>query len=320
MAETNGPNITIEKCFNAADSIVSVGWNSGILGNSTKEGINVKECFNAGKIIVHRNSSNWIGASGISLMQLNITDCYNVADVVGNHAVAGIMGRIGKEFNNVVWKVSNVYSTGNVSLNEGVKDSDKDKYGHIMGDAGSEGYAAEVTNGFYTGTVYPMDKNYAGKGVQHLEDADLMTTKKLGENFVINPNCFPMLRNVQNDVARINAIRYTLSDGDFEDDVTGPIQLGRLEGSSWTGEGFDISYDTAYPSKIGPASLTVKIGDYTKTFKFEISETSGIENINPDNQEGDAVYYDLQGVKVINPVAGQVYIKVVDGKATKVVK
>lgn len=317
MAETLGINVLVDKCYNAG-LVEGTGFASGILGNSTKEGVNVKECFNAGKINV--TASQWIGASGISLMQLNITDCYNVADVVGNYAVAGIMGRIGKEYKDVIWKVSNVYSIGNVSLNEGVADKDKDKYGHIMGDASSEGYAAEVTNGFYTGTVYPMDKNYAGKGVQHLEDADLMTTKKLGENFVINPNCFPMLKNVQNDVARINAIRYTLSDGDFEDDVTGPIQLGRLEGSSWTGEGFDISYDTAYPSKIGPASLTVKIGDYTKTFKFEISETSGIENINPDNQEGDAVYYDLQGVKVINPVAGQVYIKVVDGKATKVVK
>lgn len=319
MAETNGKDVVVEKCYNAAP-VEGTGFNSGILGNSTKEGAVVRECFNAGNVTVLLSSSNWIGASGISLMQVNISDCYNVADVKGNYSVAGIMGRIGKEFNNQIWKVSNVYSTGKASLNEGVKDENKDKYGHILGDAGSEGYAAEVTNGFYTGTVYPMDKAYAGKGVQHLEDAELMTTKKLGENFVINPNCFPMLKNVQNDVARINAIRYTLSDGDFEDDVTGPIQLGKLEGSSWTGEGFDISYDTAYPSKIGPASLTVKIGEYTRTFKFEISETSGIENINPDNQEGDAVYYDLQGVKVINPVAGQVYIKVVDGKATKVVK
>lgn len=46
----------------------------------------------------------------------------------------------------------------------------------------------------------------------------------------------------------------------------------------------------------------------------------GIESIESENVAAPAVYYNLQGVEVENPAEGNVYIKVVNGKATKVVK
>ena len=46
--------------------------------------------------------------------------------------------------------------------------------------------------------------------------------------------------------------------------------------------------------------------------------TSGVEDINTENN-AEEVYYNLQGVKVVNPVEGQVYICVKGKKATKVV-
>ena len=46
----------------------------------------------------------------------------------------------------------------------------------------------------------------------------------------------------------------------------------------------------------------------------------GIESIESENIAAPAVYYNLQGVEVENPAEGNIYVKVVNGKATKVVK
>ena len=51
---------------------------------------------------------------------------------------------------------------------------------------------------------------------------------------------------------------------------------------------------------------------------FTSSEVGGIESI-AQSQQGEAVYYNLQGVKVVNPENG-VFVKVQGGEATKVVK
>ena len=45
---------------------------------------------------------------------------------------------------------------------------------------------------------------------------------------------------------------------------------------------------------------------------------SGIESIVTDEQEGEAIYYDLMGRRIANPTTGVIYIKVVNGKATRV--
>lgn len=56
------------------------------------------------------------------------------------------------------------------------------------------------------------------------------------------------------------------------------------------------------------------------TFTYEVvNETpTGVEGIEVEDAEGDAVYYNLEGVKVANPANG-LYIKVKDGKAVKVI-
>ncbi len=53
-------------------------------------------------------------------------------------------------------------------------------------------------------------------------------------------------------------------------------------------------------------------------WKLFTKYTSGVEDINTENN-AEEVYYNLQGVKVVNPVEGQVYICVKGNKATKVV-
>lgn len=91
--------------------------------------------------------------------------------------------------------------------------------------------------------------------------------------------------------------------------------------------------DHLYGSNISAADFAGKTGAYdvrititdkagnaqiqTVSPAFFIGNSSKIDDIlNPD-EEGTTVYYDLFGRKVANPLAG-IYVKIVNGKATKV--
>lgn len=54
-------------------------------------------------------------------------------------------------------------------------------------------------------------------------------------------------------------------------------------------------------------------------WKFTVDKTEGVDNIAVDAAAENAVYYNLQGVRVDNPVQGNIYIKAQGGKATKVI-
>lgn len=69
-----------------------------------------------------------------------------------------------------------------------------------------------------------------------------------------------------------------------------------------------------------PLTMTVTKNGVTASYDFYVRTNlpTGIEGIDA-SESGVAVYYNLQGVKVDSPEAGNVYIKVEDGKAVKVV-
>ncbi|MDE6329994.1 MAG: hypothetical protein K2L83_04690 [Muribaculaceae bacterium] len=82
---------------------------------------------------------------------------------------------------------------------------------------------------------------------------------------------------------------------------------------------------TAYPANVSAsaaASWKAEAGEYKVTVDFDnmtvLLETNEAGVAGVEVAEGEAVYYNLQGVQVANPAAG-VYVKVVNGKATKVV-
>lgn len=76
--------------------------------------------------------------------------------------------------------------------------------------------------------------------------------------------------------------------------------------------GKDIQY--ALRGKGGQYSYYIDV----KNIKIAEEEESGIDSIVSDEAEGEAVYYDLMGRRVANPSAGKIYIKVLNGKAFRV--
>lgn len=60
--------------------------------------------------------------------------------------------------------------------------------------------------------------------------------------------------------------------------------------------------------------------DATIEFDIDLFSNSAISSVAKDSAEGEAVYYNLQGMKVANPTAGQVYIKKQGNTVTKIVR
>lgn len=94
----------------------------------------------------------------------------------------------------------------------------------------------------------------------------------------------------------INSSAYNQAKVDLSSYAGKTIQYGvRVKGSSYGG--------------VNIANINIKNTKETP---------SGIESIVTDEQEGEAIYYDLMGRRVANPSTGVIYIKVVNGKATRV--
>lgn len=68
-------------------------------------------------------------------------------------------------------------------------------------------------------------------------------------------------------------------------------------------------------------NVTLKGGNETLTFKLVLERTAadGIEGVGADVDNTPAVYYNLQGQKIDNPQAGNLYIRQQGNKVTKVV-
>ena len=73
------------------------------------------------------------------------------------------------------------------------------------------------------------------------------------------------------------------------------------------------TYNVTVKAEAANASVEKSAGSFT------VDESAGIDSVCGDIN-GAARFYNLQGIEVDNPVKGNVYIKVVNGKSTKIVK
>lgn len=109
----------------------------------------------------------------------------------------------------------------------------------------------------------------------------------------------------------------TIAIADFEGNVIYEDERGPLYSGSTTNSGsitarkvdeHTVEVYTYYP---------IATGAYVAKFKVS-DKDDAVSSIVADQAEGEAVYYNLQGVKVAGNPANGVYLKVVNGKASKV--
>lgn len=115
---------------------------------------------------------------------------------------------------------------------------------------------------------------------------------------------------------------------DAEGTVVYTITSGELYDNSydydtWTFKGFylepNITTKGVYTLTIPEGMFNFANGSVSAGLEavYNIEGVTGVEDVNVDG-DANSVYYNLQGVRVANPAAGQVYIKVIGKKATKV--
>ena len=78
---------------------------------------------------------------------------------------------------------------------------------------------------------------------------------------------------------------------------------------------------SAYAGKNIQYALRVKrgiSGYYAAVPDIRIGETSGIDSVVTDETQGETIYYDIMGRRVDNPSSGKIYIKVTNGKASRI--
>lgn len=96
------------------------------------------------------------------------------------------------------------------------------------------------------------------------------------------------------------AINSLLIDNSYEDDDFN-IPVGRTKAAN-----------TYSVIPFGIATSSIGRGDLT-------GATTGVESVGYDAAaDTEAVYYNLQGVRIVNPAKGQIYLRVVGNTATKV--
>ena len=327
---------TIENCYNVAPvtALNSVG---GILGGATIVSTEVTNCWNSGAISAtgtgtgaYTAATSGIAAGGIAgRAQGKYSYCYNLGEVSGATYVAGIAGQPtkGSSASACGTQVLDCYNAGAVSST--IADGEA---GHLIGMAANWNDAFNKADGsFY---LTDVDGNAAGESAigTAFTTVELVADNEaeIGSEWERNLYCLPVLKSdADNDRALLNSICLLESDNDVLTPVTAAttvtkaLVVGNPAGTDWTSaDNIVVDGNSAVFNKtiIGETSLTATRGDYSRTFTFKADVTSGIDGIESAADDADAIYYDLNGIRVNNPAEGRPYIRVINGKATKIIR
>lgn len=112
---TYNGNIIIEKCWNKAqiEGGQAIGGILGSCSYTNGHGVTIKECINTGKITSKATKAG--GIAGSVSDENTIQNCYNCAEIKADRDKGGIVG-FAQGKNNLVPKLKNCYTTGNIEV------------------------------------------------------------------------------------------------------------------------------------------------------------------------------------------------------------
>jgi len=327
--------ITISDCYNIAPvtALNSVG---GIVGASTVVSATVTNCRNAGNITATGTATgafstkdSGIATGGIAgRAQGKYSYCYNLGEVKGATYVGGIAGQPTKGTTATACgtQVLDCYNAGALSST-----IENGEVGNLIGLAANWNDDFNKADGsFYLTDIYGNKATGTSIGTG-MTTAELVAPdgKTIGTDWERNPYCLPVLKKdvaceeaLLNSICLLNNTNGSLSPVTPETTVTKTLIVGNPSGTVWTSidnitvDGNNVVFNKSLNREV---SLTAMLGNKSRTFIFMANVTSGINDIDPDTDD-NAIYYDLNGLRVKNPVKGQPYIRVTGGKATKIVR
>lgn len=302
-------NTAITNSWNTGDITTATNRAGGIVGMNAQKS-QITDCWNGGNITSLSETQGVAAKSGYGIGGVAgqsasvITHCYNFGTVTGVSRTGGVIGAPVKDNTQLI----SCYNAGRIM-------APADTCGNITGINMANG-ALWTTKNVMTGCYYVTDfgvyDNNAGFG-NAVSMAQLSKTD-MGEEWTVPAEyTLPILtKYAADEAALLYSAAVILSDGDTYDSVTRGFSLGTPGLVKWTSSVSELTIDGNQASFNAPYTgeilLTATAGDLTRTFAIKaVATTTGIDSITAD-EDAEAEYYNLQGIRVINPEAGQIYI------------
>lgn len=315
----------IYRCYNMGE-VSTVGHGTGGICGITGGG-EIRECFNAGNLSStgEKGTSGMVGGLiGYAITKIALYDNYNLGSLTAPKKIGGLVASLSPSSASPEVPFENSYNAGKIICTG----SDADP---INGNLYVRTSTAQVQGShlYYDMTVNPQSYVYDPSGCGR-STSQLMVTD-ISDKYVLNRACYPMLGCFADDQAaalQVIGLLFTKAN-DAANNVTEIFYVGHPHDGlvyEVTG-GLSMSKSDpgkVYPVALGAAAITVKTSDgkYVRTFPVTVNKVTGVDQSGID---GPAVvsrtYYDMQGVELVNPVAGtMVIIRTVyaDGTSTTV--
>lgn len=267
----------------------------GLVGEVTIGGLSAMRCFNVGRVVAETVNGLAGGILNVTSGPVSVSDCYNAGDITAPKTVGGLAGDATES------TFTRCYNAGTVTC---TSQTNAEKYaGNIFGrDNGKtiNCYFPEWLPGF------ALDASYGEK----LTNNELFESRyQLGDQFEYSPLTLPRIKtSASSDAAKAFSALWLLAAENTMDQVSEPIHLSSLPGVVWTTSGnLSQDGDTAIPTGNGEGLLTASCGTFSRTFRFNCTDGSGVENISIEDLS-DIRWFNLAGVEISFPRKGEIVI------------
>jgi hypothetical protein len=275
---------TINNCATNDACRINGKYAAGIVGFAQEGAVN--KCFNAADITT---SNTYAAGIANGAADATVADSYNIGNITAATYAAGIANGTA---------IQRCYSLGDVSAANA---------GNITAIT-----SGSVENAYYLDSLTATD-NDTTYGATAVSAQDLASDRTLlGDAFTYYDYSFPMLLCSKNmNKAKAYAANFGYAAGESAEMAVTTLQLSQLQGVTWTAnDRLSISGNVATVKAKGIATLTATCGEYTRTYSFYADPDAGVNNLLDDSDaDGEATYYDLNGIKVTNPRQGDILIK-----------
>lgn len=282
----------------------------GIVGMNAQKAI-ISDCWNGGEIsststVQGTTTSSGYGIGGVAGQGSSImTRCYNYGTVKGASRVGGVVGATTKNNTSLI----DCYNAGRI---EAPADSCGNLVGvKVVGNGSVWNTSNSIENSYYVTDFGVFDNTGdLGTGVTMAQ----LAKTDLGEGWTIPGEYSLPIAKVfeKDDAAMLYSAAVIVAPNDTYDNVTTNFNVGTPGGVQWTASVDAIAFDgntakfTAPNS--GDVTLTASLGELKRTFTIKTNAVaSGINDMEAD-QNADAEYYSIQGIRVANPEQGEIYI------------
>ncbi len=343
-AYSSGVYNTYTKCINYGN-IKAAQYASGITAYSSTSAVTFTQCLNCGNITATTGAAGFMpygglmtitesanigdvtctnealsttaaGAAGfVARGDIKATDVYTVGNVQSMRSLGAFEGRYYSTANTP--SVTRGYVAGNVIASPEATTSTDKIYAGVYGGYIYSTKAMELTNVYYDSNL--MGTTYTATGAKTTAE---LTKVNFGTDAwtSLGDYCYPVLTWIADiDAVKLAAAAVVFNGEDTYSRVTTDFNVGTPAGVTWSAEGLTIEGNTvkASAAESGTYTLTATIGKLTRSYKVTVEATNGINDINVDSDDAEVEYYNLQGIRVLNPSNG-IYIKRQGNKATKV--